>query len=192
MEAADFVLRSAVATFAPLALPSPPPIPPATTTVAPASLLCDRIEDWHQQNPGNTTAQLFYGIAAKSPGSAATTTQKTHAPSQQQSSRHPVTPHRIHPHTSSKAPLLAQKKDAPPHLMQHSNHEEKRRPTSSPGALQCRDIGHRTSTYRYRGHKGSTSCRHSHRALVGGPHHPHSKRAACTGAQRLGTSCQHN
>ena len=66
---------------------------------APDSLLCDRIEDWHQQNPGNTAAQLFCGKAANSP-SEATTTQRIPALHQQQPQRHPVAPHRIHPRIS--------------------------------------------------------------------------------------------
>ena len=66
---------------------------------APDSPLCDRIEDWHQQNPGNTAAQLFCRKAANSP-SEATTTQRIPALHQQQPQRHPVAPHHIHPCSS--------------------------------------------------------------------------------------------
>ena len=63
---------------------------------APDSPLCNRIEDWHQHNPGNTAVQLFCRKAANSP-SATATTQCIPAPSQGQSQRHLVAPHRIHP-----------------------------------------------------------------------------------------------
>jgi hypothetical protein len=112
---------------------------------APDSLLCDRIEEWHQRNPGNTEAQLFYGIVAKSPGSAA----MTHALSQRHSQRHPVAPHRIHPHTSSKELLPAQQRDPPPHLIQltaaihcsaHQEPPQSSAPTPAPAHVAAKDL----------------------------------------------------
>ena len=112
---------------------------------APDSLLCDRIEEWHQRNPGNTEVQLFYGIVAKSPGSAA----MTHALSQRHSQRHPVAPHRIHPHTSSKELLPAQQRDPPPHLIQltaaihcsaHQEPPQSSAPTPAPAHVAAKDL----------------------------------------------------
>ena len=112
---------------------------------APNSLLCDHIKEWHQWNPGNTEAQLFYGIVAKSPGSAA----MTHVLSRQLSQQHPVTSHHIHPHTSSKEPLPDQQRVPPPHLIQltaaincsaHQEPPQSSTPTPAPAHVTAKDL----------------------------------------------------
>jgi hypothetical protein len=111
---------------------------------APGTLLHDRIENWHQRNPGQ--AQMFYGIAGMSPGSssrqrrpnsaeqsasqhdiaapAKTYTQRSRSPPHPtlKPSTHP--PHQRIQVRSVAAPQ--QQKDVPPHLAQYSVATEER------------------------------------------------------------------
>ena len=90
----------------------------------PDSLLRDRIENWHQQNPGHMAAQLFCKIAATSPKTHAAH-QRQHFPSHcflsPRSTRPQLNHHRTrNPDISSKAVLRAQQKDPPLHLIQRT------------------------------------------------------------------------
>ena len=104
----------------------------------------DRIEDWHQQNPGQ--AQMFYGIAGASPD--CTTRQRRPNPAEQNASQRDIaapaktctqqscTPPHPTPKPSTRPPRQhiqvrsvaapQQQKDTPPHLAQYSIATEER------------------------------------------------------------------
>ena len=104
----------------------------------PGTLLRDRIEDWHQRNPGQ--AQMFYGIAGTPPGS--TTRQRRPNSAERNASQHDTATStrtyvqrlRSPPHPTPKPsthplhqPIQVcsvaapqQQKDMPPHLAQYS------------------------------------------------------------------------
>ena len=110
----------------------------------PGTLLCDRIEDWHQQNPGQ--AQMFYGIAGMPPGS--TTRQRRPNSAERNASQHDTAtstrtyvqrlrspphptpkPSTHPPHQPIQVRSVAapqQQKDMPPHLTQYSAATEER------------------------------------------------------------------
>ena len=111
---------------------------------APGTLLRDRIEDWHQRNPGQV--QMFYGIAGTPPGS--TTRQRHPNSAERNASQHdtaasartyvqqPRSPPHPTPKPSTCPPhqpiqvrsIVApqQQKDTPPHLAQYSVTTEER------------------------------------------------------------------
>jgi hypothetical protein len=70
--------------------------------------VCDRIEAWHQQNPGHMAAQLFCKIVSPpSDTSDAAAPPKSRTPRRQRHPRHPVSPRSIHPVTTTTRPARA-------------------------------------------------------------------------------------
>jgi hypothetical protein len=110
---------------------------------APGTLLHDRIEDWHQRNPGQ--AQMFYGIAGAPLGSPSrqrrpnsaerNTSQRNTAASARTYVQQPRSPPHPTPKPSTRPPhrpiqvhsvaAPQQQKDTPPHLAQYSVATEK-------------------------------------------------------------------